>query len=49
MFCVGNNWICWERIDGNGRQPMLKDKCKKVVVEILLKGLWEPHGTPVIR
>jgi hypothetical protein len=38
MLCVGNDWSCWERTTSNGRQPRVKDKCKKVIVERLMKG-----------
>jgi hypothetical protein len=33
----------------NGRKPQEEDECEKVVVEILLRGLWEPHEALLMR
>jgi hypothetical protein len=33
----------------NDGQPQVEDKCKKVVVERLLKGLWSSHEAPLMR
>jgi hypothetical protein len=49
MFYVGNDWSCWEMTTANGRQPLVKDKCNKVIIERFLKGFWELHGAPLIR
>jgi hypothetical protein len=38
---VENDWSCWGRTTANGGQPQVEDKYKKVVVERLMKGLWE--------
>jgi hypothetical protein len=41
--CVGNDWSYWERRVLNGIQTLVNDKCKKDVLEKLLKRPLEHH------